>query len=65
MRNEVVVQKLVSYIDKIMDYCDGKGYESFIADTKLVEACVFNISQMGELVRKLDTTFTTVHEEIL
>jgi len=64
MRNEVVVQKLIGYIEKIMNYCIGKDYNSFIADTKLVEACVFNLSQMGELVNKLDEAFTAAHREI-
>ena len=34
-----------------MNYCQGYTYESFSEDTKLVEACVFNLSQMGELCR--------------
>jgi len=64
MRNEIIVQKLVGYIDKILEYCPGQDYDSFSADTKLVEACVFNLSQMGELINKLDTEFTSAHEEI-
>jgi len=64
MRNEVVVQKLIGYIGKITNYCAGLDYDSFIADTRLVEACVFNLSQMGELVNKLDGAFTAVHGEI-
>ncbi len=64
MRNEVIVQKLIDYIEKITNYCIGKDYNSFIGDSKLVEACVFNLSQMGELVNKLDATFTVAHSEI-
>jgi len=64
MSNEVIVQKLIGYIEKIMNYCISKDYNSFIADTKLVEACVFNLSQMGELVNKLDEAFTAAHREI-
>lgn len=51
MRNEVILQKLYSYSEKLMNYCQGYTYESFSEDTKLVEACVFNLSQMGELCR--------------
>lgn len=64
MRNEIIVGKLVGYIDKIANYCAGKDYAAFMADTKLVEACVFNLSQMGELVNKLDKAFTTAHGDI-
>lgn len=49
MRNEIIVQKMAGYAAKVIDYCKGYTYESFAADTKLVEACVFNLSQLGEL----------------
>ena len=42
MRNERILQKLAAYVDKILGYCEGCDYEAFMADTKLVEACVFN-----------------------
>ena len=45
MRNDIIVQKLIAYADKIIRYCEGCDYEHFISDTKLVEACVFNLSQ--------------------
>ena len=51
MRNEVILQKLYSYSEKLMNYCQGYTYGSFSEDTKLAEACVFNLSQMGELCR--------------
>lgn len=64
MRNEIIVQKLIGYIDKLTEYCTGLNYDDFSSDTKLVEACVFNLSQMGELVNKLDTAFTSAHAKI-
>jgi len=48
---EIIFRKLLGYINKTLDYCNGKTFEEFIADSMLVEACVFNLSQMGELVR--------------
>lgn len=56
MRNEIVVQKMAAYVAKVIDYCKGYTYESFAADTKLVEACVFSLSQLGELCRVADDT---------
>lgn len=68
MRNEVIVQKLIGYTDKITRYCTGMDYDSFCANTQLVEACVFNLSQMGELVGKLvgklDEAFIEAHSDI-
>lgn len=64
MRNEVIVNKLISYSSKLMGYCEGLTYEQFISDTKLVEARVFNLSQMGELANKIERDFALVHPEI-
>lgn len=55
MRNNVIVEKLIAYADKILNYCDGLDYGSFFADSKLVEACIFNLSQMGELANRCET----------
>ena len=64
MRNEIIVEKLIAYSRKLMDYCAGLSYEQFAADTKLVEACVFNLSQMGELANRVDSDFASAHSEI-
>lgn len=50
MKNNVIINKIVAYIDKVLRYCEGYTYTSFSKDLKLVEACVFNLSQIGELV---------------
>ena len=64
MRNEIIVQKLLAYAEKLLRYCDGLDYAAFSADSKLVEACVFNLSQMGELCRAVDDSFAAAHPEI-
>ncbi len=64
MRNEIIVQKLLAYAEKLLRYCDGLDYDDFVADSKLVEACVFNLSQMGELCRAADDDFTAAHPQI-
>ena len=55
---------MLGYTGKLMDYCSGYTYETFIADMKLVEACVFNLSQLGELCRIVDDAFAQAHSEI-
>lgn len=64
MRNEIILQKLQSYAEKIIAYCYGYSYDSFIQDTKLVEACVFNLSQMGELCNAADDDYVKLHPQI-
>jgi len=64
MKNEIVVKKLIAYAEKILRYCEGVSYEDFLADSKLVEACVFNLSQMGELVNRTDEEFRSIHKDI-
>lgn len=55
---------MLGYSKKLMDYCSGYTYETFTADTKLVEACVFNLSQLGELCRNVDDDFAQAHSQI-
>ena len=64
MRNDIVLQKLLVYAEKLIAYCDGYSYESFTADMKLVEACVFNLSQMGELCHTVDDSFAKATPQI-
>ena len=64
MRDEISVNKLIGYAKKIVDYGSGKNYESFKEDTMVVEACVFNLSQIGELVRHLDNEFIELHSDV-
>lgn len=64
MRNEIIVQKMLGYSTKLMDYCSGYTYDTFTADIKLVEACVFNLSQLGELCRIVDDAFAAAHPEV-
>ena len=55
MRNEVAISKMISYGEKIIEYCHGYDtYGSFSQNSMLMEACVFNLSQIGELTKKLD-----------
>ncbi len=64
MRNEVIVRKMAAYIDKVLGYCEGCDYGSFAADSKLVEACVFNLSQLGELCRIAGEDYKAAHPEL-
>lgn len=64
MKNELISQKMLHYAAKVAAYCQGCTYDSFIEDSKLVEACVFNLSQLGELCRLADPEYMQAHPEI-
>lgn len=55
MQNKEIrsLQKMIEYIEKSIKYIDGYTYEEFIKDNKTVDATVFNISQIGELVKNI------------
>ena len=55
---------MAGYVAKVLDYCRDYTYDRFAADSKLVEACVFNLSQLGELCRVVDDAFAKAHPEI-
>lgn len=64
MRNEIVVSKMLTYINKILKYSSGMGYEEFSSNEMVLEACVFNISQLGEIANKVEPEFEKAHPEI-
>ena len=52
MKDEQTVERILKYITKILDYTKGTEYDDFINNSMLVEACVFNLSQIGELAKE-------------
>ncbi len=64
MRNNIIIDKMLTYISKIMSYSAADTYEAFAENTMLVDACVFNLSQLGELANKLDADFTQSYPDI-
>ena len=64
MRNDIIVQKPIAHVEKILRYCEGLSYDQFSDDSKLAEACVFNLSQIGELANRVDEAFEQAHPQI-
>lgn len=64
MRNNIIVSKMIDYIDKIFSYSNGLDYSSFSKNSLIVDACVFNLSQLGELTTKLDKDFILNYSDI-
>ncbi|MDD6483907.1 MAG: DUF86 domain-containing protein [Clostridiales bacterium] len=64
MKHKIIVEKIIKYTDKIIDYTKNCTYESFSENTILVDACVFNLSQIGELANKIDDDFASANSHI-
>lgn len=64
MKEQIIIQKIINYINSILTYTDNIDYDNFIENSMMVEACVFNLSQIGELVNKLDKEYISKNEDI-
>lgn len=64
MKNEIAVNKLIGYIEKIQCYTKDMQYNQFIQSDLVIEACVFNLSQIGELSHKIDENYKKMHTRI-
>ena len=57
MRDEIAIRKMIDHAERVIAYCEGYSYEEFLADTRTIEASVFNISQISELAHLLEKTY--------
>jgi len=64
MKNQKILLKIIKYINSILKYTNNVNYAEFRNNSMMVEACVFNLSQIGELVNKLDKVFISNHPEV-
>lgn len=64
MGNKEIILKMISLIEKVELYTNGMGYEQFIKNEMVVEACAFNFSQIGELSHQLEDEFQQNHPAI-
>lgn len=64
MKNRIIVEKIIKYINKIHQYTKGVKKEEFESNSMMIEACVFNLGQIGELATKIDQDFETEHSDI-
>ncbi len=55
---------MIKYIDNILTYTQGITYDDFKENNMLVDACVFNLSQIGELVKNVDEAITDRYADI-
>ena len=64
MDNAAAVEKMIGYAEKVLSYCKDLTYEEFSNNSLVVDASVFNLSQIGELTGKIDVYYKQEHPEI-
>lgn len=52
-KDRIIMEKILNYINEIKQFIIGYNYNKFEKDRKTISACVFNLSQIGELVTKI------------
>ncbi|MBQ7930770.1 MAG: DUF86 domain-containing protein [Clostridia bacterium] len=64
MKDIELLRKILDCIDKIQSYTEGTDYETFQQNTMMVEACVFNLSQIGEHCHSITDEYKELHPEL-
>ncbi len=52
-KDKIILNKILCYIREIIDFIEGYDKIRFNNDKKTINACVFNLSQIGELAGKI------------
>ena len=64
MRLDRVLSGMIAHSEKILDYTRDLDKDAFQNHDMIVEACVFNLSQIGELAGRIDEETRLQHPEI-
>ena len=65
MDNGIAVKKIIEKVDNIKDYVkDTKEYTVFVSNKMMLEACVFNLGQIGELANVIDDDYKTRYPKV-
>ena len=57
--DESTLEKICKYSNQTIDFVKGMDLPQFSNDAKTVSACVFNLSQIGELANKIGDEFVS------
>lgn len=52
-KDSLILHKILNYISELYEFIENYNYEDFRYDKKTINACVFNLSQIGELAGKI------------
>lgn len=52
-KDKLIITKILKYIEEIKMFINGYSHNEFNNDRKTINACVFNLSQIGELAGRV------------
>lgn len=66
MKNKefISLRKMINYIDKAFKYTQNCTYDMFSNNEEKIDATIFAISQIGELVKNIDKETQTKYPDI-
>ena len=59
-----ILEKIRTYAEQTIQFKGEMDFKEFSEDAKTIAACVFNLSQIGEWVGKLDDEFLGANNQI-
>ena len=63
-KDKIIFTKILNYIIETKLFIKGFDYDSFVEDRKTINACIFDLSQIGELVTKIDNAVLKKYPKI-
>lgn len=63
-KTEQILEKIERYSRQTREFVKGYTYGEFIQDDKAIAACVFNLSQIGELVKLIGNAFKEQYSNV-
>ncbi len=60
----LLLQDIIDSIKKINDYTKGHSFDTFLADSKTLDAVIRNFEIIGEVANRLPEDFKDAHPEI-
>ena len=61
---KIILKKIKEYSMQAIQFKNGMSFTEFSNDTKTIAACVLNLSQIGELIGRLDDAFLETYDNI-
>ena len=63
-KDKIILEKILKYIGELHDFIEGYDDKKFNEDRKTINACVFNLSQIGELAGKVSSELIEQNPQI-
>ena len=62
--DKLILEKIKKYAEQAVSFKENISFAEFSEDAKTTAACVFNLSQIGELVGRLSEDFTNTNTHV-